>query len=104
MFFVYEVVFNNKDGSIVEQVEVKSIGVEALFLGAGHSVSVLASNFLGCKPNSIYDTYNDVPYFEHAGRQLYHIFSLEDPTVAQYVNYPRHLQLAGGVWILPMFN
>ena len=42
MFFVYEVVFNNKDGSIVEQVEVKSIGDEALFLDAGHSVSVLA--------------------------------------------------------------
>lgn len=70
----------------MEQVEVKSIGDEALFLGAGHSVSVLASNFPGCKPNSIYYTYNDVPYFEHAVRKLYHILSLDDQTVAQYVN------------------
>ncbi|XP_024196436.1 uncharacterized protein LOC112199690 [Rosa chinensis] len=62
-FMVYKVVFNVKDGLVVEQVEGKSIGDEALFLGGGHSVSVLASNFPGCKPNSIYYTNYDVTLF-----------------------------------------
>ncbi|KAL6187848.1 hypothetical protein ACLB2K_039243 [Fragaria x ananassa] len=80
-FMVYKVMFDLKNGAVVQQVEVKSIGDEALFLGGGHSVSVLASNFPGCKPNSIYYTNYDVPYFEHACRKPYRIFSLENQNV-----------------------
>lgn len=48
-FKVYKVVFDDKDGSIVQQVEVESIGDEALVVGDNHSVPVLASNFPGCQ-------------------------------------------------------
>ena len=34
--------------------EVNSLGNDALFLGDNHSISVVASNFVGCQPNSIY--------------------------------------------------
>ncbi|KAL6186696.1 hypothetical protein ACLB2K_042815 [Fragaria x ananassa] len=103
-FMVYKVMFDLKIGAVVQQVEVKSIGDEALFLGGGHSVSVLASNFPGCKPNSMYYTNYDVPYFEHADRKPYRIFSLENQNVTLHEVCPRHAQLAGGVWILPAFN
>ncbi|VVA30452.1 PREDICTED: F-box, partial [Prunus dulcis] len=57
-FRVYKVVFDDKDGSVLQHVEVKSIGDEAFFIGDNHSVSVLASNFHGCQSNSIYYTHD----------------------------------------------
>ncbi|KAG5558651.1 hypothetical protein RHGRI_008561 [Rhododendron griersonianum] len=43
-------------------VEIESIGGDALFLGDNHSVSLVASQFPGCLPNSIYytDDFNDI--------------------------------------------
>ena len=58
-FRVYKVVLN---GSIVEYVEVKSIGDEAFFVGDSPSVSVLASSASRCQPNSIYFTDDSINY------------------------------------------
>ncbi|XP_024177689.1 uncharacterized protein LOC112183536 [Rosa chinensis] len=54
-FKVYKLVFDDT-GSIVKQVELKTIGDETLFVGDSRSMSVLASSFSWCKPNSIYYT------------------------------------------------
>ncbi|KAL5570061.1 hypothetical protein UlMin_026636 [Ulmus minor] len=37
-------------------IEIKCLGEESLFLGDNSSISILASNFVGCQPNSIYFT------------------------------------------------
>ena len=39
--------------------EIESLGELALFLGDNSSISVLASNFPGCKPNCIYFTHDE---------------------------------------------
>ncbi|XP_004298362.1 PREDICTED: uncharacterized protein LOC101307489 [Fragaria vesca subsp. vesca] len=75
-FVVYKVLFSDKDGSIVKQNEVDIIGDDALFLGDNHSMTVLASNFPRCQPNSIYFT-NDI---SNGGIG---IFSLANKTVTQ---------------------
>ncbi|KAL6143198.1 hypothetical protein ACLB2K_053893 [Fragaria x ananassa] len=105
-FRVYKVVFNDKDGSVVEQVEVHSIGDEALFVGASDSISVLASSFPGCKPNSIYYTTEEPYNFDYPDHETYHISSLDDGTIKEYEWNYRLLPSAipCGVWILPMFK
>ncbi|KAM5581836.1 putative F-box protein [Rosa sericea] len=109
-FMVYKVVFDDKDGSVVEQVEVQSIGDEALFVGASHSISVvLASNFPGCKPNSIYYATEEPYCFEDPDHKTYHISSLDDGTITEYEQNLRrhrslHLEIPCGVWVLPMFK
>lgn len=56
-FMVCKLVLEDDNGFVVGEVEVQSIGDDALFLGDNSpSVSVLASNYPGCQPNCIYFT------------------------------------------------
>lgn len=56
-FMVCKLVLDDDNGFVVGEVEVQSIGDDALFLGDNSpSVSVLASNYPGCQPNCIYFT------------------------------------------------
>ncbi|XP_040364185.1 uncharacterized protein LOC112176376 [Rosa chinensis] len=114
-FRVYKMVLN---GSIVEHVEIKSIGDEALFVGDSHSISLLASSSSGsCQPNSIYftdDSINFCLYLDnYGGLQVLDknievkvdmgIFHLEDGTISQY--YPKYSfdskLLPPAFWIIP---
>ncbi|XP_004298358.1 PREDICTED: F-box protein At2g26160-like isoform X2 [Fragaria vesca subsp. vesca] len=94
-FVVYKVLFSDKDGSIVKQNVVDSIGDDALFLGDNHSMTVLASNFPRCQPNSIYFT-NDI-WNGGIG-----IFSLANKTVTQL--YRPQNPIPPAIWIVPPNN
>ncbi|KAL6291945.1 hypothetical protein ACE6H2_000087 [Prunus campanulata] len=107
-FMVYKLVFNEGDGSVVQHVEIKSIGDEVMFLGDNYCISVLASNFPGCQPNSIY--YMDdctklggarVPDTDSDSRPSdIGIFNLEDETITQHYS----LNISPALWIVPLFN
>ncbi|KAL6127112.1 hypothetical protein ACLB2K_075155 [Fragaria x ananassa] len=100
-FRVYKVVLN---GSIVEYVEVKSIGDEAFFVGDSPSVSVLASSSSGCQPNSIYFTDDSINYSIYSANYFDEnlqvenqnsevqvdmgVLHLEDGTISQH--YPKY--------------
>lgn len=43
----YKLVFNGQSGKLVEKVELKSLGGDALFVGHNYLMSVSAMNFLG---------------------------------------------------------
>ncbi|KAM1205742.1 hypothetical protein ACFX2I_006522 [Malus domestica] len=105
-FQVYKVVFDKKDRSTVEQVEVKSIGDEALFVGDNHSMSFLASNFAGCQPNSIYYTC-DLLRFQHPERRPFDmaVYNLENETITPFYS-PTSWQKGNprAAWICPQFN
>ncbi|XP_021801753.1 probable F-box protein At1g44080 [Prunus avium] len=109
-FRVYKAVFDDKDGSILQQVEVKSIGDDAFFIGDNHSVSVLASNFHGCQSNSIYYTHDfSSSYYTHRYdfRDM-GIFNLESGTITQHFSLGPYSDLQGYiqpvVWVVPQFN
>ncbi|CAL8990501.1 unnamed protein product [Prunus brigantina] len=71
-FMVYKLVFNG-DGS-VQHVELRSLGDEVMFLSDNCGISVLASNFPWCQPNSIY-------YIDHCAENKIGHFNLEDGTI-----------------------
>nr|XP_028947443.1 F-box protein At2g26160-like [Malus domestica] len=99
-FCVYKVVFDDSNRTI-RKVEVKDIGDEALFLGVNHSFSVLASNFVGCKPNCIYHTCKLNP----TGMN---IFNLEDKSITRIQvpspNCDPTSRIPPAIWIFPTFN
>ncbi|KAM5557915.1 hypothetical protein ABKV19_024976 [Rosa sericea] len=110
-FEVGRLVFD-EENDIVEHVRVRSIGDEAFFVGDNHSVSVLASNFPGCQPNSIYYT-DDLTFFKPFGPaddlepcDEIGIFNLNDNTVTPYkslsINWP--LRKPPALWIVPSIN
>ncbi|XP_008222388.1 PREDICTED: putative F-box protein At1g65770 [Prunus mume] len=105
-FMIYKWVFDNEDeGSIGHNVEVKSIGDEALFVGDNHSISILASNFPGCQPNSIYysdDYISNYPSLEGDEPYDMGIFNLEDGTITQH--YSLHSNSQRAIWVVPPFN
>ncbi|XP_061993250.1 F-box protein At2g26160-like [Rosa rugosa] len=92
-FRVYKVVFSDTDGCMVKHVEVKTIGDEALFIGKNYSVSVSASKFPGCQPNSIYYTGGSKEF-------VMRIFDVEFGTACAVIEgrKPR------GLWITPPFK
>jgi hypothetical protein len=94
-FKVFKVMFNDT-GDHFQQVEVKRIGDEALFLGYTNSFSVLASEISGCQPNSI--------NYEH--NHVMGIFNLDDETSTTQ-NHSR-LYKSGdeqpALWITPPLN
>ncbi|KAL6293413.1 hypothetical protein ACE6H2_001555 [Prunus campanulata] len=92
-FMVYKLVFNERGGS-VQQVEMKSIGDEVMFLSENGSISVLASNFPQCQPNSIY-------YMDFRWPTEISNFNLEDETITRY-RYSSDISPA--LWIVDMFN
>ncbi|PON66447.1 F-box domain containing protein [Trema orientale] len=92
-------------------VEIKSLGDEALFVGDSTSVSVLASNFLGCQENCIYFT-NDKDssgFGEHGPWDLgmYNLetgvcirgFTIVGASISKMIG---HL-VRSPIWILPTF-
>ncbi|BFG15392.1 hypothetical protein CerSpe_016660 [Prunus speciosa] len=92
-FMVYKLVFNETGGS-VQQVEMKSIGDEVMFLSEDCSISVLASNFPQCQPNSIY-------YMDFRRPTEINNFNLEDETITRH-RYSSDISSA--LWIVHMFN
>ncbi|XP_050371489.1 uncharacterized protein At1g65760-like [Argentina anserina] len=129
-FKVYKVVFDEREGSIMEQIELKSIGEEALFVGDNHSMSVLASNFPGCHPNSIYYTDdlielgavrlvddgsigrdNHFSLIQRKNKTIFNgpsdmgIFNIEDGSITQHYSLnPWHKNIPPAIWIMPLFN
>ena len=69
-FMVYKLVWLDSRNPIWE--EVMDLGDVALFLGENHSISVTASNFGGCRSNSIY-------YSQHFVHSRIHHSSLDPP-------------------------
>ncbi|KAL6224036.1 hypothetical protein ACLB2K_002892 [Fragaria x ananassa] len=95
-FKVYQLV---TDRSLDTQVlEVNSIGDEALFVCESHSMSVLASNFRGCQPNSIYYAYNSGSTWEMG------IFSLENKTTTRLYSLNHCESDYMPFWITPSFE
>ncbi|CAL8132156.1 unnamed protein product [Prunus armeniaca] len=103
-FIVYKWVYED-GGSIGHKVEVKSIGDEALFVGGNHSISVLASKFPECQPNSIYytdDYFSNWPTLHSDEPFDMGIFNLEDGTITQH--YSPHSNSQRAIWVVPPFN
>ncbi|KAJ9696216.1 hypothetical protein PVL29_008456 [Vitis rotundifolia] len=78
--------------------EVTSLGDVALFLGQNHSTSVVASDFAGCRPNSIYFI-KPCRYPDYLHANVY-VVSLNDRTVTRL--YPRSESPL--LWISPKFR
>jgi hypothetical protein len=102
-FEVYKLVLDKENGRVVKRVEVNNIGDDALFLGNNYSISVSASAFSGCHPNSIYytDDYIDTePYYPNGPIDM-GIFNLEDRSIRlHYKPSPSHKYMSPPIWIL----
>ncbi|KAL6210906.1 hypothetical protein ACLB2K_016136 [Fragaria x ananassa] len=61
-FKVYKLELDNQSSTTLTQVEVTNIEDQTLFVGDTPSVSVVASDFCGCRPNSIYFTDDSLNY------------------------------------------
>ena len=108
-FKVHKLLLNDQTkGSLEEHVEVKNLGDEALFVGDNQSMSILASNFLGCQPNSIYltDDSIDVSAIKNTycpkGPFDMGIYCLENGTFQKhYTPEYKHKYLAPPLWVMP---
>jgi hypothetical protein len=102
-FKVYKFVLDDQTEQVVERVEVKNIGDNVLFLGDNDSISVLASKFPGCQPNSIYytDDYIDTkPYYPNWAVDM-GIYNLEDGSILQhYKPNPSNRRMPPPIWIM----
>lgn len=82
-------------------VEVRNIGDDALFLGDNCSMSVAASPFPGCRPNSIYFT-DDTIHYTLEGSIDMGIFSLERGCFQPFDDMdPSHSDMPPPFFILP---
>ncbi|XP_027150151.1 uncharacterized protein LOC113750362 [Coffea eugenioides] len=89
------------DGGDGRREEVKNSGDDAIFLGDNQSMSVLASEVVGCQPNSIYysDGYCEFAYPD--GPHDMAIFDLRDGSFrSHYVPNPLHKKMPPPLWIL----
>ncbi|KAM5574629.1 putative F-box protein [Rosa sericea] len=112
-FKVYKLVFDD-NGYVVQQVELKTLGDETLFVGDNQSMSVLASSFSWCRPNSIYYTSDSITVeddyrnFNSCCQCDMGIFNLEEGTTTPLQCYPQHsseeYRLKPATWILPPIN
>ncbi|CAL2264448.1 unnamed protein product [Prunus armeniaca] len=98
-----------RDGDLLTdsfKVEVESIGDEALFVGDNHSVSVLASNFPGCQPNSVYYT-KDLLKRQHPDGRPFDmaVYNSGNETITRFYS-PNcwHKGMPLAAWIFPQFN
>ncbi|KAL6192835.1 hypothetical protein ACLB2K_033921 [Fragaria x ananassa] len=95
-FKIYKLVIDD-DGSLVRQVEIKSIGDEAIFVGGGYqSVSVFASKFPGCQPNSINNTTDLGESPKTIG-----VCNLQDGTISKLDPFDGSKLMRLALWILP---
>ncbi|XP_004292381.1 PREDICTED: putative F-box protein At1g65770 [Fragaria vesca subsp. vesca] len=94
-FKVYKLELDNQLSTTVTQVEVTNIDDQTLFVGDTPSVSVVASDFGGCRPNSIYFTDDSMtcprvsiellPQYEPQGVKYdVGIFSLAEQSITPY--------------------
>ncbi|KAE9464915.1 hypothetical protein C3L33_03167, partial [Rhododendron williamsianum] len=82
-------------------VEIESIGGDALFLGDNYSFSLLASQFPGCWPNSIYFTSDFVMVQPERPGDM-GIFNLVDKSFRMhYTHDPSHNGMPPPIWIVP---
>ena len=91
-----------------EWIEVTSLGNFALFLGDNHSISILASDYPGCEPNSIYFCWDHVlcSHRRLKGPHDIGVFNLEDGMVVKnYTLDCSHgpMPMPPPIWILPTF-
>ncbi|KAI8564875.1 hypothetical protein RHMOL_Rhmol03G0216800 [Rhododendron molle] len=85
-------------------VEIENIGDDALFLGDNYSFSLVAFQFPGCLPNSIYytDNYNDILGSKPLGPRDMGIFLLEEKSFRMhYTLDPSHCDMPPPIWIVP---
>ena len=75
-FLLYKLVWFSRNS---RWEEVESLGDVALFLGHNNSISVMASDFPGCRPNSVYFFSQSNKYPSPLDRKVY-VFSLNDRT------------------------
>lgn len=97
----------DQNSSQPKWVEMKSLGEEALFLGDNYSTAVLASEFPGCWPNSIYftDDYLEFGPPANFGSCDMGVFSLENGNItAPYTLNPTQKCMPPSVWIEPRFS
>ncbi|XP_038709390.1 F-box protein At2g17036-like [Tripterygium wilfordii] len=64
--------------------EIKSLGDDALFLGDSHSLCVKASNFPGCKPNTMYFAPHSWDISCYRGLHDMGVFNLENGSITPY--------------------
>ncbi|PRQ57025.1 hypothetical protein RchiOBHm_Chr1g0343741 [Rosa chinensis] len=91
-----------------EWTEKKTLGDVALFIGDNSSISVLASNFSGCKPNCIYFNHD----CDRIGKDFKHynfaVYNVETGIVSQpYAKYANTLVNMANrpcIWIVPTFQ
>ncbi|PRQ20039.1 hypothetical protein RchiOBHm_Chr7g0223801 [Rosa chinensis] len=112
-FKVYKMVFDD-NGYVVQQVELKTLGDETLFVGDSQSMSISASRFSWCQPNSIYYTSDSITVeddyrnFNSCCQCDMGIFNLEEGTTTPLQCYPQHsseeYRLKPATWILPPIN
>ncbi|XP_047329684.1 F-box protein SKIP23-like [Impatiens glandulifera] len=86
---------------------VESLGNLMLFLGENSSMAFSASDFHGCKGNSIYftDDYSDLSFDGCVGNQDIGIYNFDDDTLEQLPCYPYNsnfrLRWPPPIWISP---
>ncbi|KAJ9679442.1 hypothetical protein PVL29_021391 [Vitis rotundifolia] len=93
-------------GGNCEWTEVESLGDVTLFLGDNHSISVLASTSVGCKPNSIYFYDDFFNYYNFYGGPFhFFVFNLENRRIAKYpiLDNMQSWLMPLPIWIVPTF-
>ena len=102
-FYVYQLADN---GGNVGWVKKKDLGDAALFLGDNHSISVRASDFTGCEPNSIYfaDKEDETVWCYPGYPFDMGVYNLKHKSIAQdYQLNPSQRSMPPPIWILPTF-
>ena len=92
-FMLHKLLLDDESGGVVERVEVKNIGDDALFVGDNQSIFISTSDFSDCEPNSIYYTDDYITAHEYIpdGPIDMGIFNLKDgSTGLHYKPIPAH--------------
>lgn len=100
---VHKLVDSNIDGQL-EHVPVVNLGGQSLFLGKNQSISVLASDYPGCRPNSIYySCYKSGTYDEHGFLWNFGIeeFDLNDQAARECRDLLSYYEIP---WVVPSMN
>ncbi|CAM8991687.1 unnamed protein product [Rhodiola kirilowii] len=107
VFKIMKLEFHQESGELIRYNEVNTLDGDAFFIGESDSISVKASDYEGCKPNSIYfiDDYwiadgrgsNDE--VEDSG-----IYNVEEKSIVRhYVRDPNHRFRPPSIWVQPLF-
>ncbi|XP_059599373.1 putative F-box protein At5g55150 [Vitis vinifera] len=94
------------NGGNVGWVKKKDLGDAALFLGDNHSISVRASDFTGCEPNSIYfaDKEDETVWCYPGYPFDMGVYNLKHKSIARdYQLNPSQRSMPPPIWILPTF-